>query len=84
MGGELEESEKALKNQDFDVLKQLGHSIKGGAWNLTAKDLGDRAFELEETGKNQSLDACWEAFRNLSASFRTFKDYIENDSILEE
>ncbi len=66
--------ENYLKDSNLESLSKEAHSIKGGAYNLGAKPLGDVASKLEDVAKqgNESLvDQCvkeiWEEFRRLKS-----------------
>lgn len=48
---------RAILDGDAQLIRSEAHSIKGGAANLTADDLSRVAFELENAGKSNSLEA---------------------------
>ncbi|MEJ2660992.1 MAG: response regulator, partial [Desulfobacteraceae bacterium] len=56
---------QAVGDGDFDVLRKEAHAIKGGAANISAIALSRLAAELEQLGKQQTL----EGFDPLFAGF---------------
>jgi CheY-like chemotaxis protein/HPt (histidine-containing phosphotransfer) domain-containing protein len=56
---------QAGRDSDYDVLRKEAHAIKGGAANISALPLSRLAAELEQLGKNQTL----EDFDTLFAGF---------------
>ncbi len=45
-----------IKEKDFLELKKQGHSLKGGARNLGAKELGEIGFQIEEFSKDENAE----------------------------
>lgn len=63
----------ALDRGDLERVKQEAHSIKGGAWNLEARPLGDAARMLEDTSKAGDRDAACTAFHQLQEESEKLK-----------
>jgi len=63
----------ALESGDLERIRQEAHSIKGGAWNLEARPLGDAAAELEDTSRAGDRDTVRTAFRKLQEEYEKFK-----------
>jgi len=70
---QLSQIPAALDSGDLERVRQEAHSIKGGAWNLEARPLGDAANKLEDTSKAGDRDAAGTAFRKLQEEYEKFK-----------
>jgi PAS domain S-box-containing protein len=46
------ELEEAAAAKDYAKFRETAHSLKGAAWNLSARKLGDAAFAAENAGRN--------------------------------
>jgi len=66
-----------LKTENFEQISADAHSIKGSSWNLMAKRLGNRAFELEKAAKENKSDACALNVMGLEDAFVEFKNAAE-------
>jgi CheY-like chemotaxis protein len=63
----------ALEDGDWETVRREAHSIKGGAWNLSAQALGEAARLLEETAAAGKTDSSAEALAGLQGEFERFK-----------
>ncbi len=59
----------AISDGDAELVKREAHSIKGGAANLTANELSGIAFELENIGKSNTLEASTVILERLEKEF---------------
>ncbi|WP_319475572.1 response regulator [Marispirochaeta aestuarii] len=66
-----------LKTENFEQISADAHSIKGSSWNLMAKRLGNRAFELEKAAKESKSDACALNVMGLEDAFAEFREAAE-------
>jgi two-component system, sensor histidine kinase and response regulator len=46
----------ALKNQDYERLRKEAHAVKGGAWTIEARPLGDLAETIEHLCRDMDID----------------------------
>ena len=70
---------KALSCGDAETVRNVAHSIKGGAANITAKALSRVAFELEIKGKIKELNGAGEIVDNLEREFETLRKFIQEN-----
>ncbi len=49
---QVEEIAAAETAEDWQLVREAAHSIKGAAWNLSARGLGDAAKVLEDAGRD--------------------------------
>lgn len=66
----------AVESQDYERIRAEAHSIKGGAWNLKAKKLGDAAAELELAGREKLKAEAKRCLTELQKIFMLFKKFI--------
>ena len=71
--GQLSDMEAALAANDATTLREISHSIKGAAWNLSARHLGDAAKILEDTARDGQLAAFGDALPELAGRFSDFE-----------
>jgi len=67
----------AIDTGDFETIEKQGHSIKGGAANLTAIDLSNAAFCLEKAGKEQSKDQMEDIMSRLESAYENLCKYVK-------
>jgi len=74
---QLREMQVALDNENWDTLTVISHGIKGGAWNLEAKRLGDAAARLEQASKNKDRQRVMESLLEIEREFRAFERFLD-------
>jgi len=70
--GQINAMEELLEKGDFESLRGEAHSIKGGAWNLTAKRLGDAASAVEALARDAKREESAAALSALKSEFAIF------------
>ena len=70
---------KALSCGDAETVRNMAHSIKGGAANITARAASRVAFELEIKGKIKELNGAGEIVDNLEREFETLRKFIQEN-----
>lgn len=63
---------------DFDALVETAHKIKGAAANLSAFEVQDRAYKLEQAARNRDAVSVRNDIPNILRSFHELRDVIEN------
>ncbi len=74
---QLAELDRLLDERELSQAQTIAHGIKGGAWNLSAKRLGDAAFEIEKAGKEERQDDAVQELDHLKQEFGVFKQACE-------
>ncbi|HUX38999.1 MAG TPA: response regulator [Rectinemataceae bacterium] len=72
VGSQLAELSAALERRDFESFRETAHSIKGAAWNLSARQLGDAARDAETAGRQGDDQGAVMALTALGAAFGAF------------
>ena len=68
----------SLEKLETFLLDDLGrfeieaHGTKGALLNIGARELGDKALELENAAKNDDAEACYALYGSFSKSLRSF------------
>ncbi len=75
VGEQVPKIRQALASKDAAALKQEAHSIKGGAANLTARELSKAAGVLEEIGKTEHFQDGPGAFEAFEKAYLGLKNY---------
>jgi len=72
--GQVEELAEALAAGDFPRFRETAHSMKGAAWNLSARRLGDAALAAERAGSAADAEAAKAALPLVRAAFAEFAE----------
>jgi CheY-like chemotaxis protein len=75
VGEQLPKIRQALASKDTATLKEEAHSIKGGAANLTARELSKAAGVLEDIGKTEHFEEGPGAFEAFEKAYLGLKNY---------
>ncbi|HTX74437.1 MAG TPA: response regulator [Rectinemataceae bacterium] len=71
--GQESELAQALQGRDYSRFREVAHSLKGAAWNLSARQLGDAALAAEDAGRAGDEDRAREALSRLRVAFAEFE-----------
>ena len=75
--GQLEELTAAEADGDWLKARETAHSIKGAAWNLSARRLGDAARTIEDAGRDGRGDDVRNALPALRAALEELKEAVD-------
>lgn len=76
-GKQLPVIERSINELDIDTLKRHCHSIKGGAMNLTAKNMADAAYRLEIIDESFNKEELPGLFENLKKEIANLNRYCK-------
>lgn len=68
---DIEETERALKDKDFDAISMLGHKLAGNAGSYGLPELGNLGKKLEEFGNSKNL-------KDAQSVHEQIKEFIVN------
>jgi HPt (histidine-containing phosphotransfer) domain-containing protein len=74
---QIETIRTALSNGDSNIVKNEAHKIKGAAANLTATNLSEAAFKLEQIAKSGNLHKGEAALQELEIQLTILQEYCE-------
>jgi HPt (histidine-containing phosphotransfer) domain-containing protein len=63
---------QAIESSDTGLIRELGHTIKGGAALIDAQSLRDCAFEIEKAGKGRDLNLAGTLVNKLESEYEIF------------
>jgi len=75
------ELSSALERRDFSAFRELAHSIKGAAWNLSAQRLGDAARDAETAGKQGDDQGAVMTLTALDGAFEAFSSALRDQGL---
>jgi PAS domain S-box-containing protein len=67
----------AIAGEDYILLRQEAHKIRGGAANLTAMSLADLASRLEAIAENEEIGDAESVYKEFEARFSELRDYAQ-------
>ena len=74
--------EKALASSETETSRELAHSIKGSALNLSMGRLGEAALNLEYSSRDAELEQSRENFINLKKAFSELKKFTAAKNLI--
>jgi len=72
---------RAIADQDFTQLSELGHSLKGSSANLSLTRLRKTAYVLETAGKEKKLQQAREAVQALDMEVESLKAFLAQNQL---
>ncbi|MBF0477296.1 MAG: response regulator, partial [Deltaproteobacteria bacterium] len=76
---EIAALEKAVAKSDAQLIRELGHKLKGASGNVAAMRLQDLAFKMEQAGKAGLIDNALETFKKIQEEFELLKQLIHSN-----
>lgn len=80
---QLEIMKQALEDNDFPLLHREAHSIKGGALNVMAYDLSEKAKDIELQAKEKQKDQLENKIDILEKTYRKLTVHLKKCKILD-
>ena len=71
--------EAALRRADFNLLQEIGHSLKGASANLSLPGLRRDATALEAAGREKNIDKARQALVSLVTEVRVLHDCVKRN-----
>ena len=71
--GQLEELKSCISAADLESCREVAHSIKGSALNLSMNELGEAAKELEYSSRDGELDRSAQNLVRVESAFERLK-----------
>lgn len=75
----LEQLKALLKDDDFDAIRRLAHSLKGSSKNVGASALASHCENLEHDARDENLTDRDAYLNNILESFETTKSTINSE-----
>ena len=74
--GQIHTMRDALQKRELETLRNEAHAIKGGAWNIQAKPLGDAAYALETSAREEDVNQSIDNLKKLVNVFKEFREVV--------
>jgi HPt (histidine-containing phosphotransfer) domain-containing protein len=72
----IEGLQKAIDQEDFVAMQELGHSLKGSSANLSLPYLQQAALDMESAGRDKNLDKARGALGSLGQEFQNLREFL--------
>ena len=66
---------EAIKNKDFNGIKESAHSLKGSSGNISAKGMFAHCLKLEQMAKDNDLSQAPEVLKAIDQEFVQLADH---------
>ncbi len=68
--------QRAIEQKKFDLIHELGHSLKGSSANLSLTFLQETSLHLEMAGRERNVEKAKKALALLEQEFKRLKDFL--------
>jgi HPt (histidine-containing phosphotransfer) domain-containing protein len=72
----VKELRAAVNGQNFQAIRELGHSLKGSSANLSLPGLQQAATDIEMAGREKDIQKATDSFAVLEKEFERLKQYL--------
>ncbi len=67
----------SVQDNDFENIRGIAHSLKGASGNISAKALREILLQLEEKGKDETMDGIEDLLAQLDKSFEELNSHLD-------
>jgi CheY-like chemotaxis protein len=78
----IQTAREAMLKGDYARIQSLAHKLGGGAANLTATELAEAAYTLENVAPPDEIDQIQPLIENVEQAFRRFESYLGQNAML--
>ncbi len=71
-----ERLQKAIEQKNFDLIRELGHSLRGSSANLSLTFLQETSLHLEVAGRERNIEKAKKALALIEQEFERLKDFL--------
>ncbi len=68
--------QKAVTEEDFNIIQEIGHSLKGASANLGLTSLQEVSFQLEMAGRERNIKNAQNSLYLLEHKFTELQDFL--------
>jgi HPt (histidine-containing phosphotransfer) domain-containing protein len=68
--------QRAIEQKKFDLIHELGHSLKGSSANLSLTFLQETASHMEVAGRERNAEKAKKALALLEQEFKRLEDFL--------
>ena len=74
----FEKLRAAVKEENFETIKDIGHNLKGSSANLSLPILQEISYQIEIAGKEKNIEKAKENLSLLKEEFHRLQDFLQN------
>jgi CheY-like chemotaxis protein len=74
--GKFSRLRQAIEQNDFQTIKEIGHSLRGSSGNLSLTELHGTTSDLERSGSGKNIEKAKFLFIQLSKEFERLKNFL--------
>ncbi|MFQ6109764.1 MAG: Hpt domain-containing protein [Candidatus Aminicenantales bacterium] len=74
----FERLQESVESENFEVIKDIGHNLKGSSANLSLPYLQEISCKIENAGKEHNIDKARENLSLLEEEFHRLKNFVMN------
>jgi HPt (histidine-containing phosphotransfer) domain-containing protein len=71
-----EQLQKAIEQKKFNLIHELGHSLRGSSANLSLTFLQETSLHMEVAGRERNVEKAKKALALLEQEFERLKDFL--------
>ena len=68
--------QKAIEQKNYDLIRELGHSLRGSSANLSLTFLQETSAHMEKAGKERNVETAKKALALLEQEFERLKNFL--------
>lgn len=68
--------QKAIEGENFNQIKELGHTLKGSSANLSLTFLQEVSSKMETAGREDNIEKAKDALALLEEGFKRLEDFL--------
>lgn len=72
----IEQLQMAIEQKKFDLIRKLGHSLKGSSATLSLTFLQEASFQMEMAGGNKDIVKAHKILAFLRQEFKRLEDFL--------
>ncbi len=72
-----DELERAVREKDFQAIREAGHYLKGASANLSLPALREAAWKMEQAGASNNIKAAGEALSSLRTEYQRLQEFLK-------
>ena len=72
----LDQIKEAISQRNYEMIRELGHTLKGASANLSLTPLQEASFEMENAGSERDIEKAKKALDLLDKEYARLQDFI--------
>ena len=77
----IEQLQMAIEQKKFELIRKLGHSLKGSSSTLSLTFLQEASFQMEMAGEDKDIVKANKALAFLRQEFKRLEDFLSEKKV---